>query len=55
MNSIEQAIGRWLAQWAGTVQRNAVSVTVIMSFATLAIIYYVVGHLGIRGDTESLF
>jgi len=26
-----------------------------MLLATLAIIYYVVGHLGIRGDTESLF
>ena len=55
MNSIEQAIGRWLAQWVGAVQRNAVSVTVGMSLATLAIIYYVVGHLGIHGDTESLF
>jgi len=55
VNSIEQAIGRWLAQWVGTVQRNAVWVTVGMSLATLAIIYYVVGHLGIRGDTESLF
>ena len=55
MNSIEQAIGRWLAQWVGAVQRNAVSVTVGMSLATIAIIYYVVGHLGIHGDTESLF
>ena len=40
MNSIEQAIGRWLAQWVGAVQRNAVWVTVGMSLATLAIIYY---------------
>ena len=55
MNSIEQAIGRWLAQWVGAVQRNAVPVTVGMLLATLAIIYYVVGHLGIHGDTESLF
>lgn len=55
MNSIEQAIGRWLARWVGAVQRNAVSVTVGMLIATLAIVYYVVGHLGIRGDTESLF
>ncbi len=55
MNSIEQTIGRWLAQWVDAVQRNAVSVTVGMSLATLAIIYYVVGHLGIHGDTESLF
>ena len=55
MNSIEQAIGRWLERWVGAVQRNAVWVTVGMLLATLAIIYYVVGHLGIRGDTESLF
>jgi len=55
VNSIEHAIGRWLAQWVGVVQRNAVWVTAGMSLATLAIIYYVVGHLGIRGDTESLF
>ncbi len=55
MNSIEQAIGRWLAQWVGAVQRNAVCVTVGMLLATLAIIYYVGGHLGIHGDTESLF
>ena len=55
VNSIEQTIGRLLAQWVGVVQRNAVSVTVGMLLATLVIIYYVVGHLGIRGDTESLF
>jgi len=55
VNSIEQAIGRWLAKWVGAVQRSAVWVTVGMSLATLAIIYYVVGHLGIHGDTESLF
>jgi hypothetical protein len=55
VNSIEQTIGRLLAQWVGAVQRNAVLVTVGMSLATLVIIYYVVGHLGIRGDTESLF
>ena len=55
MNSIEQAIGRWLARWVGAVQRNAVKVTAGMSLATLAILYYVVGNLGIHGDTESLF
>ena len=55
MNSIEQTIGRWLAQWVGGVQKNAVSITIGMSLATLVIIYYVVGHLGIHGDTESLF
>ncbi len=55
MNSIEQAIGRWLALWVGAVQRNAAGVTAGMLFATLAILYYVVGHLGIHGDTESLF
>jgi hopanoid biosynthesis associated RND transporter like protein HpnN len=55
VNSIEHAIGRWLARWVDAVQRNAVSVTVGMLLATLAIIYFVVGHLGIRGDTESLF
>lgn len=55
MNSIEQALGRWLAQWVGAVARNAVWVSVGMSLATVTIIYYVVGHLGIRGDTESLF
>jgi hopanoid biosynthesis associated RND transporter like protein HpnN len=55
VNSIEQAIGRWLAQWVGAVQRHAVSATVGMLLATLAIIYYVVGHLGIHGDTEALF
>ncbi len=55
MNSIEQAIGRWLARWVGAVQRNAVKVTAGMLLATLAILYYVVGNLGIHGDTESLF
>ena len=55
MNSIEHAIGRWLARWVGAVQRNAVKVTAGMSLATLAILYYVVGNLGIHGDTESLF
>ena len=55
MNSIEQTIGRWLAQWVGLVQKNAVSITIGMSLATLVIIYYVVSHLGIHGDTESLF
>jgi hopanoid biosynthesis associated RND transporter like protein HpnN len=55
VNSIEQAIGRWLARWVGAVRTNAASVTVGMSLVTLATIYYVVGHLGIHGDTESLF
>jgi len=55
VNSIEQTVGRWLAQWVDAVRRHAVGVTVGMLLATLAIIYYVVGHLGIRGDTESLF
>jgi len=55
VNSIEQTIGRWLAQWVGAVQRHAVGVTVGMLLATVAIVCYVVGHLGIRGDTESLF
>jgi hopanoid biosynthesis associated RND transporter like protein HpnN len=55
VNSIEQAIGRWLARWVGVVQRNAVKVTAGMSLATLVILYYVVGNLGIHGDTESLF
>ncbi|MCH7644017.1 MAG: MMPL family transporter [Myxococcales bacterium] len=55
MNSIEQTIGRWLAQWVGGVQKSAVSITIGMSLATLVIIYYVVSHLGIHGDTESLF
>ncbi len=55
MNSIEQAIGRWLARWVGAVQRNAIAVTVGMSVATLVIAFYVVEHLGIHGDTESLF
>jgi hopanoid biosynthesis associated RND transporter like protein HpnN len=54
VSSIEQAIGRWLAQWVDAVRRKAVWVTVGMLLATLALIYYVVGHLGIRGDTESL-
>jgi mevalonate kinase len=55
VNSIEQAIGRWLSQWVDAVRKNAVWVTLGMSLTTLAIIYFVVGHLGIHGDTESLF
>jgi len=55
VNSIEQAIGRWLARWVGAVESHAVAVTVCMLVATLAIAFYVVGHLGIHGDTESLF
>ena len=55
MNSIEQIIGRWLTQWVGAVQRHAVLATVSMALVTVAVIYYVVGHLGVHGDTESLF
>jgi hopanoid biosynthesis associated RND transporter like protein HpnN len=55
VNSIEQTIGRWLARWVGGVQKSPVSITIGMSLATLVIIYYVVSHLGIHGDTELLF
>ncbi len=52
MNSIERTVGRRLAQWVGAVRRRAVPVVVGMLIATVAIVYCVVGHLGIRGDTD---
>jgi hopanoid biosynthesis associated RND transporter like protein HpnN len=55
VSSIEQVIGQRLTQWVDAVQKNAVLTVVVMALATVAIIYYVVGHLGIHGDTESLF
>lgn len=53
--SIEGPVGRVLAVWVDGARRRAVWVTVSMLLATVAIAYFVVGHLGIQGDTESLF
>ena len=55
MNSIEATIGRLLARWVAAVHRHAVWVTVAMVLVTVALVFYVVGGLGIQGDTESLF
>ncbi|HXV36742.1 MAG TPA: hypothetical protein VEC18_06325, partial [Myxococcota bacterium] len=55
MNSIERAISRWLAAWVSAVCRRAIAVLAAILLATLAIAAGVVGHLGIRGDTEALF
>ncbi len=55
MNSIEATIGRLLARWVAAVHRHAVWVTVAMVLVTVALVFYVVGGLGIQGDTGSLF
>ncbi|MFP8878979.1 MAG: MMPL family transporter [Myxococcota bacterium] len=53
--SLEDAIGRGLAAWVNVVRRFAVLVVVGMLLLTIAILFYIWGHLGIHGDTESLF
>lgn len=53
--TVEDRIGEGLAVWVDAVRRRAVWTTVGMLFASVGILFYVVGHLGIRGDTESLF
>ncbi len=53
--SIEDAIGRGLAAWVNVVSRFAVWVTVGMLLLTIGIVFYISGHLGVHGDTESLF
>jgi len=53
--SIEDAIGRGLAAWVDAMCRYAIWVTVGMLLLTLCIVFFIVGHLGIHGDTESLF
>lgn len=54
-NRFDGELGRALAAWVDAVRRRPWTVIGTMLLATAAIGVYALGHLGIKGDTESLF
>jgi hypothetical protein len=55
VNTIEHTISGLLARWVSAVQQFAIPTCLAFLLATGGVVYYVAGHLGIRGDTDSLF
>jgi hopanoid biosynthesis associated RND transporter like protein HpnN len=52
---LEQRVGNALALWVGWVQRRPRLVIAAFLLASVASVVYAIEHLGIRGDTDSLF
>ncbi len=55
MGRLEGRIGRFLARWVRAVSRRPLIVILLVLGLTALSLTHTIGHLGIQGDTESLF